>query len=73
MTESEAIWALGTMSGTSLDGVDAALLKTDGERIVAFGRHGYRPYLEAERAAIRAALGRWPGEKGVAKAAAAAS
>ena len=71
MTESEAIWVLGTMSGTSLDGVDAALLKTDGERIVAFGRHGYRPYLEAERAAIRAALGRWPGEKGVAKAAAA--
>jgi anhydro-N-acetylmuramic acid kinase len=46
------------------------LLRTDGERIVEFGRHGYRAYLEAERAAIRAALGRWPGEAGVAKAAA---
>lgn len=71
MTKSEAVWVLGTMSGTSLDGVDAALLKTDGERIIDFGRHGYRPYLDAERAAIRAALGRWPGEEGVARAAAA--
>ena len=26
------------MSGTSLDGVDAALIETDGARIVAFGR-----------------------------------
>jgi anhydro-N-acetylmuramic acid kinase len=29
--------ALGLMSGTSLDGVDAAVIETDGERIHAFG------------------------------------
>ena len=67
MLGAEPVWALGTMSGTSLDGVDAALVRTDGERIVAFGEAAYRPYTEAERAVIRAALGRWPGEAGVAE------
>jgi len=28
------------MSGTSLDGVDVALIETDGERTVAFGPTG---------------------------------
>ena len=63
------IWALGSMSGTSLDGVDAAMVLTDGLRIFEFGPHAYRPYSDAERATIRAALGRWPGEVGVAEAA----
>lgn len=63
------VWALGTMSGTSLDGVDAALLRTDGHRIYDVGRTGYRPYSKTERARIRAALGHWPGEPGVAEAA----
>lgn len=31
------VWAIGLMSGTSLDGIDAALIKTDGERIEAYG------------------------------------
>ncbi len=53
--------ALGAMSGTSLDGVDAAVLVTDGDRIVDFGETGYRPYTEAERTVLRAALGRWDG------------
>ncbi|MFD1912434.1 anhydro-N-acetylmuramic acid kinase [Halodurantibacterium flavum] len=65
-----AIWALGAMSGTSLDGVDAALLRTDGERIEAFGETAYRPYAEPEREVIRRAFGLWPGEDGVAEAAA---
>ena len=56
------LWALGAMSGTSLDGVDAALVQTDGQRILAFGESGYRPYTSPERAALKAALGRWPGE-----------
>ncbi|MBU3001681.1 anhydro-N-acetylmuramic acid kinase [Roseovarius nubinhibens] len=56
------IRALGAMSGTSLDGVDVAALDTDGERIAGFGPSGYRPYEPAEEAALRAALGRWPGE-----------
>jgi anhydro-N-acetylmuramic acid kinase len=53
--------ALGCMSGTSLDGVDAAELVTDGLRILDFGRSGYRAYSAAERATLRAVLGRWPG------------
>ncbi len=48
--------AIGLMSGTSLDGVDIALLETDGERIAAFGPTGYRPYTEDERALLRRAL-----------------
>ena len=63
------IWALGAMSGTSLDGVDAAMVRTDGETIAEFGPHAYRPMSEAERAVIRAAFGRWPGDAGVAEAA----
>ncbi|MGY6635497.1 MAG: anhydro-N-acetylmuramic acid kinase [Alkalilacustris sp.] len=65
-----AIWALGTMSGTSLDGVDACLLHSDGRAIHAFGPGAYRAYTAAERATLRRALGRWPGEDGVAEAAA---
>jgi len=69
MLKGGAIWALGTMSGTSLDGVDAAMLLTDGERILDFGPSAFRPYSPAEQATIRAALGRWPGEDGVEAAA----
>ncbi|GAB4384658.1 anhydro-N-acetylmuramic acid kinase [Albidovulum sp.] len=63
------VWALGTMSGTSLDGVDAALVETDGVTITRFGPSGYRPYSAAERATIRAALGCWPGAAAVGPAA----
>ena len=56
------IWAAGTMSGTSLDGVDAAMVLTDGLTLHDFGDTAYRPYSDAERAVLRAALGRWPGE-----------
>ncbi|MCB2132236.1 MAG: anhydro-N-acetylmuramic acid kinase [Rhodobacteraceae bacterium] len=69
MMKTGSIWALGAMSGTSLDGVDAALVLTDGHRIEAFGDTAYRPYPEAERAAIRAALGQWPEGPDVAAAA----
>lgn len=48
--------AIGLMSGTSLDGVDIALIETDGETVAAFGPTGYRAYGDAERALLREAL-----------------
>ena len=59
----------GTMSGTSLDGVDVAVITTDGRQVLDFGKTGYRPYSAAEREVLRSALGRWPGDPGVAEAA----
>lgn len=53
---------LGAMSGTSLDGVDAAVLITDGVAIDGFLETAYRPYSANERAVLRAALGAWPGD-----------
>lgn len=58
----DRIRALGAMSGTSLDGVDAAIIETDGETVFGFGESAYRPYSEAEREVLRAALGLWEGE-----------
>lgn len=69
MKGKRTVWALGAMSGTSLDGVDAAMVLTDGVTISEFGPHAYRPYTETEREVIRAGLGHWPGEDGVAEAA----
>lgn len=69
MLRSGMVRAVGTMSGTSLDGVDAALIETDGIAIAGFGKVGYRPYTAAEQDVLRAALGRWPGEPRVSDAA----
>ncbi len=69
MLKKAAVWALGTMSGTSLDGVDAAMVLTDGETVFDFGPHAYRPYSKPEQALLRAALGQWPGDPAVEEAA----
>jgi anhydro-N-acetylmuramic acid kinase len=48
--------AIGLMSGTSLDGVDAALLETDGIRLSHTGPSIYSPYPPPERDLSRRAL-----------------
>ena len=50
------------MSGTSLDGVDAAVVETDGLTLLGFGESAYRPYSQGERDILRNALGQWSGE-----------
>ena len=47
---------IGLMSGTSLDGVDAALVRTDGEAIAEPGPSLTIPYNKETRALLRAAL-----------------
>lgn len=46
---------LGYMSGTSLDGVDAAIIETDGERVQGFGPALLLPFSGEERAVLVAA------------------
>lgn len=48
--------AIGLMSGTSLDGVDAALIHGDGETVAEFGPTLYLPYSPEQRQQIRELL-----------------
>lgn len=49
--------ALGLMSGTSLDGIDAGLLETDGRAVVRAGPSATVPYETGLRERLRAILG----------------
>src|SRR5262245_13197301 len=48
--------ALGLMSGTSMDGIDVALLDTDGERELHHGPAASFPYPAEIKVRLRAAL-----------------
>jgi anhydro-N-acetylmuramic acid kinase len=50
-----SILAVGLMSGTSQDGVDVALIDSDGEQIGQLGATACRPYTKAERTLLRRA------------------
>lgn len=53
----QAIWAIGLMSGTSADGIDAALIRTDGVTIAEFGPALTVPYDSAFRTQLKSCLG----------------
>ena len=50
------VWALGLMSGTSLDGVDAALIETDGVEVATFGPWRTASYSDDLRMQLRAVI-----------------
>lgn len=49
--------AIGLMSGTSMDGIDAAMIVTDGHRVLETGPFRTRPYDSAFRSRLRRCLG----------------
>ena len=55
-------WALGLMSGMSLDGIDAALIRTDGSQIFEFGPTLFVPFEPLLRQNLGSILGAMPSE-----------
>lgn len=62
MTKAGPWRIIGLMSGTSMDGVDAALIETDGERVLGFGPALMVRYTPEQRAVLRAAIAAAMGE-----------
>lgn len=52
----DMLTAVGLMSGTSMDGIDAAMLRTDGRNMVEFGPTAFFPYPSSFRREIEAGL-----------------
>lgn len=59
VSRGKPIWALGLMSGTSMDGVDAALVLTDGETIAEFGAGAERPFTTGEICFVPTIMQNW--------------
>lgn len=57
---SKTLTAIGFMSGTSLDGIDAAVVRTDGHRVESLGPAHTYPYPETFRDQLRSLLGQRP-------------
>ena len=54
----DGVWrALGLMSGTSLDGIDVAVIETDGTRVLRRSFPATYPYSDAVRDTVRSSLG----------------
>ncbi len=59
MLKDQVVRVVGAMSGTSLDGVDAAEIVTDGHEVFEFGESAFLPYTDGQAALLRASLGKW--------------
>ena len=51
------MWALGFMSGTSLDGIDAAYILSDGTQVFEKGPTSFLPYSAAFRQQLKQCFG----------------
>ncbi len=56
-TDDAQPWSIGLMSGTSLDGIDAALIRSDGESRITAGPFISLPYEAQMRRRLRSVLG----------------
>jgi anhydro-N-acetylmuramic acid kinase len=57
MVAGKIFTAIGLMSGTSMDGIDVALIKTDGQNVIECGPSLTVPYADAFKDRLRRMLG----------------